>query len=64
MTIVNGIKLFDENEVMKQLNISKPTMNKYKRQGLITFVKIGRFCYISENSLNAFVEGLTTTAAK
>jgi len=35
-------KLITENELSKRLNISKVTLHKYRKNGTIPFIKIGR----------------------
>ena len=35
-------EIIDENELSKRLNISKVTLGKYRKEGTIPFIKIGR----------------------
>ncbi len=35
-------EIIDENELSKRLNISKATLGKYRKEGTIPFIKIGR----------------------
>ena len=39
---IGDYKLITENELSKRLNISKVTLHKYRKNGTIPFIKIGR----------------------
>ena len=39
---IGDYKLITENELSKRLNISKVTLGKYRKEGTIPFIKIGR----------------------
>lgn len=65
MKKVNGIKMYDSKELEELLGVSRATITKLRRQGLIRSVYLGRVLYTSEESLNEYLNGkVLQTAAR
>lgn len=56
MLKVAGIKLFDVNEVAKQLGIAAKTVKKLIREGQLPGRKLGKSLYVVETKLKEFIE--------
>ena len=64
MKVINGIKLFSSQEIAELLGTTERTLSNLRRKGLLRCVRIGRNTYLSEESLNDYLNGRTQTATK
>ena len=59
MIEINGIKMYDSEEVTALFNVTRPTLQRLRRDGLITSVNIGRKKYTSEEMIRDYLNGKT-----
>ena len=62
MEIINGKKMYDVNEVSQITSIFVRTVEKYLRSGKMHGLKIRGRWFVSEQSLNDFLDGKTWNA--
>lgn len=55
--IINGIRFFVVEDLVKILGLTELTVRKYLQEGRIKSVKVGRRFYIAEKNLIAFLGG-------
>lgn len=60
MRVVNGMKIYDVEDLVKLLGITRVSVQRYLREGKIRGIKIGRRWHVTEGNLKAFLSGETT----
>lgn len=60
MRVVNGMKIYDVEDLVKLLGITRVSVQRYLREGKIRGIKIGRSWQVTEGNLKAFLSGETT----
>ena len=63
MKIINGMKMYDTKEVCALLGIGNGTLIRYRREGLIRSIQIGRGKYTSEDCIRDFLNAKTQPGA-
>ena len=61
MKIIGGTKLYEVEDLVKMLNLSRVTVQTYLRAGRIRGVKIGKRWHVTEKNLKDFLSGNTKT---
>lgn len=61
MKIINGTKLYEVEDLVKMLDLSRITVQAYLRAGRIRGVKIGKRWHVTEKNLKDFLSGKTET---
>lgn len=64
MREIQGVKLYDMNEVAEMLNISKRTITTMMQKGQLLNTRIGRKIFISEESIKDYLNGWTIPRKK
>ncbi len=59
MVEINGVKMYDGEEVAALFNICPSTLAKMRAEGKILSVKLGRRKYTSEQSIRDYLNGVT-----
>lgn len=59
MRVVNGMKIYDVEDLVKLLGITRVSVQRYLREGRIRGIKIGRRWQVTEGNLKAFLSGET-----
>ena len=57
MKVINGIKMYDSQEVLDLLGISKGTLSKLRKSGKLRSVTIFGRPYTSERNIAIYLEG-------
>lgn len=57
MIEIQGIKLYDNDELLKMLNSTPNTLTKLRRDGKLGFCRIGKKLYTSEEALRDYLNG-------
>lgn len=60
MKVIDGLKMYSTKEVCELLGISVLTLYKYRANGMIRSVNIGKGKYTSEESLRDYLNGKAT----
>lgn len=61
MKIIDGMKLYEVEDLVRMLGLSRVTVQTYLRAGRIRGVKIGKRWHVSEKNLKDFLTGHTPT---
>lgn len=64
MLEIKNVKLYDTEELAALLNVSKPTISKLRKNGLIKYTRIGKKLYTSEQALNDYLNGVVASQQK
>ena len=59
MKIINGIKLYEVEDLVKMLKLSRVSVQAYLRTGRMKGVKIGKRWHVTDENLKAFLSGDT-----
>ena len=57
MITIDGVKLYDTQELATMLNVNRSTISKLRVRGQIKFTRIGRRLYTSEGALRLYLNG-------
>ncbi len=57
MKIIEGMKLYEVEDLVRMLNVSRVTVQSYLRAGRIKGVKIGKRWHVTDKNLKAFLSG-------
>lgn len=57
MLEIDGVKLYDTQELATMFNVSRTTISKLRVKGKIKFTRIGRKLYTSEEALRLYLNG-------
>ena len=60
MKVVNGMKIYEVEDLVELLGITRVSVQRYLREGRIKGIKIGRRWHVTEGNLKAFLSGETT----
>lgn len=63
MKIINGTKLYEVEDLVAMLKVSRVTVQGYLRSGRIKGVKIGKRWHVTEENLKDFLSGDTQKKA-
>lgn len=63
MKIIDGTKLYEVEDLVRMLGLSRVTVQTYLRAGRIKGVKIGKRWHVSEKNLKDFLGGNTQTGS-
>jgi excisionase family DNA binding protein len=55
--VIASIKLYNVNELAKDLKLTPPTVRRYFHEGILKGRKIGTKYYITEENLKKYLEG-------
>ena len=61
MKTINGTKLYEVEDLVRMLNLSRVTVQGYLRAGRIRGVKIGKRWHVTDKNLKDFLSGKTET---
>ena len=64
MKVINGIKLYTMTDLCSMLEVGEATIRRYRKEGLIASITIGKRPYVTEQALKDFLRGKTQEAAK
>ena len=59
MKIIDGIKLYEVEDLVRMLKLSRVSVQAYLRAGRIKGVKIGKQWHVSKANLEDFLSGKT-----
>lgn len=57
MKTIDGIKLYEVEDLVRMLKISRITVQAYLRTGRMKGVKIGKRWHVTDKNLRAFLSG-------
>lgn len=57
MIEIEGVKLYDTEELATLFSVNRSTISKLRVKGLIKFTRIGRKLYTSEDALRLYLNG-------
>jgi len=61
LKIIDGTKLYEVEDLVRMLGLSRVTVQTYLRAGRIKGIKIGKRWHVSEKNLKDFLTGDTPT---
>ncbi len=61
MKIIDGVKLYEVEDLVKMMKLSRVSVQAYLRTGRMKGVKIGKHWHITDENLKAFLSGDTET---
>ncbi len=61
MKIIDGVKLYEVEDLVKMMKLSRVSVQAYLRTGRMKGVKIGKRWHITDENLKAFLSGDTET---
>lgn len=64
MLEIQGIKLYDTQELAAMLNVSRTTISSLRNKGKLKFTRIGKKRYTSEESLREYLNGILEVREK
>ena len=64
MKIIGGTKLYEVEDLVKMLNLSRVSVQAYLRAGRMKGVKIGKRWHVTDENLKAFLSGETESRGK
>lgn len=59
MKIIDGIKLYEVEDLVKMLKLSRVSVQAYLRTGRMKGVKIGKRWHVTDENLRTFLSGDT-----
>jgi len=59
MKVINGMKVYEIEDLVELLGMSRVSIQRYLREGRIKGIKFGRKWHVTENNLKAFFSGET-----
>jgi hypothetical protein len=59
--IIDGIKLYEVEDLVKMLKLSRVSVQAYLRTGRMKGVKIGKRWHVTDENLKSFLSGDTGT---
>ena len=57
MLIIDNLKMYDSEELCELFGITKSTLQRYRKEGRIISVAVGRKKYTSEKEIKRFLRG-------
>jgi predicted site-specific integrase-resolvase len=57
MLIIDNLKMYDSEELCELFNVNKSTLQRYRKEGKIISVAVGRKKYTSEKEIKRFLRG-------
>jgi hypothetical protein len=61
LKIIDGIKLYEVEDLVKMLKLSRVSVQSYLRTGRMKGVKIGKRWHVTDTNLKDFLSGDTET---
>ncbi len=61
MKIIDGVKLYEVEDLVKMMKLSRVSVQAYLRMGKMKGVKIGKRWHVTDENLKAFLSGDTET---
>jgi len=60
MKVIDGMKVYEVEDLVELLGMSRVSVQRYLREGRIKGIKLARKWHVTENHLKAFFSGETT----
>ena len=60
MKVIDGMKVYEVEDLVELLGMSRVSVQRYLREGRIKGIKFARKWHVTENNLKAFFSGETT----
>lgn len=64
MLDIQGVKLYDTQDLAALLNVSRTTIGTLRSKGKLKFTRIGKKLYTSEESLREYLNGVLAETKK
>lgn len=64
MLEIQGVKLYDTQDLAAMLNVSRTTVSSLRNRGKLKYTRIGKKLYTSEEALREYLNGILVVREK
>ena len=64
MLEIQGLKLYDTQDLAAMLNVSRTTVSNLRNKGKLKYTRIGKKLYTSEEALREYLNGILVVREK